>query len=282
MRHTQLIALILTLFTVLSCEKEINLNLPSSKPELVVEACINDRFPTLNYVYLTQTTDYFSLKLDVGGLKGAKVFITEGELSGSDTIFSMANRVQMLEVTLSNIPPGLYINPLLEPRQGHIYKLEIYYEDKYIVGTTYLNTRTVIAKADYEVIGVEDGNNRAYLSFEYIDPPEPSFYRFAFTFDRDSNLAGWGASESFRILNDDNLNGQKREVTLSQKFTSGDTVNLYLGRIGRKEYQFWQSFNAVRNSEGPFSTPAQLKSNIKGAMGSFSGYTMDHKKVIIR
>jgi hypothetical protein len=91
-----------------------------------------------------------------------------------------------------------------------------------------------------------------------------------------------GAADSYRTFDDEVLNGAPRVYPYARPFQQGDTLNFYFNSIGRKEFLFWQSFGRASNNGGPFATPAQLASNITGAIGSFTGYGCSFKQVILQ
>jgi hypothetical protein len=45
---------------------------------------------------------------------------------------------------------------------------------------------------------------------------------------------------------------------------------------------FWQSFGRADNNTGPFATPGAVNSNVNGAIGSFTGYALDFKQIILK
>ncbi len=92
-RRHKLVVFLICAFFLLSCEKKIAIDLPKSDPVLVVEACINDYFPTLNYVFISYTVDYFNPDLTSLGVSGAQVYITEGSIVAGDTLFDPQKRI---------------------------------------------------------------------------------------------------------------------------------------------------------------------------------------------
>jgi hypothetical protein len=117
---------------------------------------------------------------------------------------------------------------------------------------------------------------------QWQDGPEQNNYRMAIYNGFDSILLGWGAAQRFYTFDDQLINNTQRPFRSLRPYAYGDTINIYLSSIGRKEYQFWQSFGTAVNNNGPFASPVVVKSNIKGAIGSFTGYAIEHKKFIIK
>ena len=268
------------LFLFSACEKEIKVELPAQTNSLVVEASVNNLLPTLNYVFITQTINYFDPSLNAIGLNGAKVYITEGDIIGSDTIYN--TKYQMFDKILPESPDGIYLNPFLLGQSEKVYKLEIYYQGKTVIGVTQIPVRTNIDTVSVRFDGERDGKRRAFPTLTFFDPPEPSYYRMAYTINRNPFLLGFGATDRIRLLNDDFINNKIREFNNFQPLSEGDTLNNYLCRVGRKEYLFWQSFGEANNNNGPFATPVQLRSTLSGAIGCFTGYSISFNQKILR
>jgi len=269
------------LFLFSSCEKEIKVELPAQTNSLVVEASINDFLPTLNYVFISQTVDYFNPSIEAFGLTGAEVYITEGSVVGNDTVYSNI-RFQLFDKLLPEAPEGLYLNPFLFGQPEKVYRLEIYYQGKMVRGITQIPAHTDIDTVLVRFDGERDGKRKAYPSLTFFDPLEPSYYRMAYTINRNPFLLGFGGADRIRLLTDDLINNKTREFNNYQPLSEGDTLNNYLCRIGRKEYLFWQSFNEANSNGGPFATPVQLRSTLNGAIGCFTGYSIDYRQKILR
>ena len=300
-KTTYLILTLITSTVILSCEKEIEISIPASQSQYVVEASINTRFPFLNYVFITNTVDYFKPDLSLNGVKNALVFITPGIIFGSDTIFNDTDRIQLIAIdTLAKLIPaldsligsfsGVYMNPiLLQGKENTPYRLDITLMD----GTKILGRTTIpkIVPIDSFSYRKEKVINRkeiqAFLTFWITDGPEKNNYRMAVRNYTDSILYGWGAADFYRTFDDELLNNGVRPFMFSNSWDEGDTVNIYFSQIGRKEFFFWQSFGQAANNGGPFATPGSVKSNItshpsNSVIGSFTGYALDFKQIILK
>jgi hypothetical protein len=279
----------------ISCEKEITVDLPKSTQQYVVEASVNQTLATLNYVFISKSVDYFNPDLSLGGVKNATVFITEGTINGSDTNYN-GTRTQLFDIaTLAQPLPGadsilrgisgIYFNPFLICTEGKAYFLEITLDDgTKINGKTYIPKVVPIDTIKYTIKKEDvnhDGFNDAYVNLFFNDPPQQNNYRLATFNYTNSVLLGWGSADNFRTFDDELLNGVQRIISYTRPFAQGDTLNFYLNSIGRKEFIFWQSFNSAANNGGPFATPVLLKSNINGAIGSFTGYGCSYKQAIL-
>jgi hypothetical protein len=263
-----------------SCEKEIAIEVDKVTEQYVVEASINQLFPNLNYVYITKTIDYFKPEFSLNGLKDAQVNITEGVIVGDDTLFNGTVH-QFIPVT-DSILPGIYINPFFQGKLNTPYLLNIELKDgSKISGSTFIGKAPVIDSLVYWYT-LQDKDTNGYFWMEWKDGPEQNNYRMAVYDGFDSLLLGWGAAQRFYTFDDQLINNTSRPFRSFRPYDYGDTISIYLSSIGRKEFLFWQSFSTAVNNNGPFASPVAVKSNIKGAIGSFTGYAITQKKFIIK
>jgi hypothetical protein len=280
----------LSMLLFAACEKEITVDLPPGKASLVVEASINQQFPNLNYVYISRTIDYFNPDLSLNGVRNALVYITPGTVVGGDTIWNDSARIQMIDInTIPGIDlllpgfSGIYFNPTISPQIGVPYKLEITAENERVIGYTSIpkvvEIDTVFWRQEFDT---QEGDTDMYVTFEFTDGPEQNNYRLAIQNGFNPYLLGWGSASQFRTFDDVFLNDGVRPYSFFRPFNFGDTLSLYLTSVGRKEYLFWESFSRAANNGGPFATPISVKSNIQGAVGSFTGYGVSFRSVIIR
>lgn len=263
------------------CEKEITLDVPPSKEELVVEASINQLTPLLNYVVLSKTLDYFNPSLDLNAVKGAQVYITEGTIVGSDTFFDPANQTQFYDA-LDTIFPGLYVNPFFQGKAGSVYQLNISLTDgRSVSGRTNIPNPVSIDSTHYWF--QQNGKDtNAYFYLQWMDGPEQNNYRVVLKKGFIPFLTGWGSGDRFYTFDDALINNKPRPFLMLNPFKYGDTVNVYLSQIGRQEYLFWDSFRNAAGNGGPFATPVSVRSNVKGAIGSFIGYGLTQHQFILR
>jgi len=264
-----------------ACEKEIKINIPASKEELVVEASINQLSSTLNYVILSKTMDYFNPSLSLLAVRNAKVFITEGNIVGNDTIYNIANQTQFFDL-VDSLFPGIYVNPLFTGKVETPYKLDVELVDgRKITSKTFIPKPVVIDSMHYWF----EPNNKdtnAYFYLQWQDGPEQNNYRVVLKRGFIPFLSGWGYGDRFYSFDDALINNQPRPFLMLNPFKYGDTVNIYLTQIGRPEYLFWDSFRNAANNGGPFATPVSVKSNVTGAIGSFTGYALTQEQIILR
>lgn len=268
-----------------SCEKEIDVPLPAADSEIVVEAHINQLDPLFNYVVLTRSVDYFNPRLDAIPVSNAQVFITEGTVNGNDTTWDDINKVQMVEVAPDTIP-GIYFNVNLRGRIGFVYRLEINAEGKFIHGVTTIPQLVPLDSltSSFTVNPVNDKDTGYFMTIHFDEPsPMGNNYRYLFKTGGDTISFGWGSiNDEDGAFNDEVVNGVYRSFTFGDRFKFNDTVSFYLTSIDRPAFNFWDSYAQARNNGGPFATPVQLKSNLTGAIGSFTGKAVSRKRLIFK
>jgi hypothetical protein len=290
MKFIYSILVLLLILPIIGCEKEITVDLPPGRQSLVVEASINPLYANLNYVYLTRTLDYFNPDLSSNGVRNALVYITPGTVVGNDTVFDMNNRVQLFDIqtvpgldTLLGGLNGIYLNPILQPEVGVPYLLEISAEGQEIRGITTIPKPVPIDTLYYRLEYDEaDKDTDVFVTFEFTDPPEQNNYRLLGYVGPDALILGWGAANFSREFDDQLIGNGKRPYSFFSPFDYGDTLHLFLNNLGRKEYLFWESYDEAAGNGGPFATPIEVRSNVTGAIGSFTGYGTSYYSVILK
>lgn len=284
-----------------SCEKNFNISVKANKPQLVVEAYINNLMREYNYVILSHSLDYLSTSFQGTPVAHAGVFITEGEIVNHQYKWDSATRVQLVEASLPNAPAnlisGVYFDPRLSTNPQHAllglpgksYLLQISEgSNSYSAITTLLQPVPVDSvTSGYGYIDEADSNkNKVRLTNHYKDPDtlnNTQFYYFRYSENR--NSFGWaGMTKSRAPGTDDLTNGQYIHLTHPRGFVVGDTVNYYMASVTRDVYTFWDSYIKARENNGPFATPVTLGSNIKGTdvTGCFSGLSLSAKTIIMK
>lgn len=298
--NSQFTALLLFCVCFISCEKDFDIKVDANKPQLVVEAYINNQMREYNYVILSRSLDYLSPNFQSTPVSKANVFITEGEVINNKYVWNPATRLQLYEVDLPSVPAdftkGIYFDPLLMTNAQHAllgtagksYLLEISEGgNQYSAVTNLLHPVPIDSvTVGYEYFDKNDSTTKIRLTNHYKDPDtlnNTQFYYYRFYDNR--NSFGWGALSKSRTAGTDDLtNGQYIHLTHPRGFIAPDTINYYMASVTRDVYNFWDTFNKARDNNGPFATPVTLSSNIQGTnvTGCFSGLSLSSKTIIIR
>lgn len=294
------IAAIFLLITFASCEKNIDLNIKPGQPQLVVEAYINNAIPQYNYVILSHSQDYFAPNFQSIPVANATVTITEGtrDADGNYT-WNQSSKLKLKESLADSIPASLsaglyfdqriYLDPphALRGNIGKSYLLEINVDGQNYSAITSVIQPVLVDSITQGFPFVNDlGDSLFRITNHYRDPDTLGNAQFYFwRFSENKKNFGWGGFTKSRAPGTDDLyNGEYVHLTHPQGFSKTDTINYYMASVTRDVYNFWDSYNKAHDNNGPFSTPVNLITNIKGnnVTGCFSGFAISSKTIVIR
>jgi hypothetical protein len=296
--------ILITSITIVSCERDFDINIKASPPQLVVEAYINNEIPLYNYVILGRSQDYYTPDFENTPVTGAMVSITEGTLLADNTYqWDARTRKLLKEAAIpgmgETLLPGVYFdttlvtNPAgaLRGRPGKHYLLEIEAEGKKYTAVTALlqpvQIDTLTVGNHFTDVDEDTVTQRARITVHYKDPDTIGNTQMYYWQTRNERLnLGWGGMETSRFISgtDDLVNGQYIGLTMQRSVEVGDTVLFHMISVERKVYNFWDSFNKARSNGGPFATPVKLLGTVSGenVIGCFSGFSLSSRVVIIR
>jgi len=299
MRKNIFIIFILSLF-VLSCEKEVNLNLPDSEPNLVVEGYIeNDQYP---FVQLSNTLSFFGIldekKLLNAYIDDAQVFVSDGEKTVELKSYAIPLTADVT-FRFYSVDTSIAEHRDFKGEVGKFYQLRILYNGQEYTAQTLipeLNDNLdsfVVEIPDDEEALLENPNYRR-LSCKYSDPPElGNNIRYLINV----NNRGF-YSNSYSVMNDQITNGIVSDKSFipginnydsaysyyQPYFQLGDTVEIKWASIDKGVYDFYRTLEFTKGTIGnPFITPTKVKSNISnGALGVWAGYGAVYYTVYIQ
>ncbi len=295
---------------MLGCEKDITLYLPANPPLLVVEGRMELGEPPL--VILTKSQGYFAptdlrtfeksivtdAEVEVSdGVKTQKLSVicsSDPQLQPFLAQISTATGIPLEQLTQINYCIYTGITGTLLGEAGKTYTLTIKHENK-----TYTAQSTLPVPIPLDTIYWKENKNKTnlndpipYLGFLHCrltDPPGlGNCYRFfarRITKDRrflTLNRSVFedkffdGKTFDFDVFRAQEPNSTKPDDTGRQRFNylPTDTVIVKYCTIDRDVFEFYRSFGVeVGNNGNPFSTPAVIKTNIKGgALGVWATY----------
>ena len=235
---TSYISLFVLLFTFISCEKVVDVNLETAEPRLVVEASINWYAETSGNeqkIKLSTTTSYFSSVIPP--VSGATVFIT----NSTSQVFPFT------EVDTA----GTYKCTTFIPVVGENYTLTIIYQ-----GETYTSTEKLLDTPP--VTRVEQANDGGILGNEI----EVKF--FFDDIDNESNNYLLKINDPYKVIPEYGVledrffeNNEMFGLYFIEDLKAGDTLNFTLNNVTRNYYNYMNILLAQSGttSAGPFSTP---------------------------
>ncbi|WP_344981219.1 DUF4249 domain-containing protein [Compostibacter hankyongensis] len=278
-----------------SCEKDIDIPLHETQPELVVEGSIENGRPPI--VILTHSLSFFdgldSQQLASSFVHDATVEVTDGQqrtvsLKEYSLDTTNGNKVYFYSIDTTDRQPLLGI-------RGGSYRLHIR-----TGGQTYEATTDIPEQGIYldslwwqpVVVVKPEDTDRVYLTGRLVDPPHRGDAVRYFT--RRNNEPFYAPSIS--VADDQVTNGSVFDIAFDQGrpkddpsdddepgyFRLGDTVTVKFCAIDRATYDFWRTWEyAYGNNGNPFSAPVKILGNIKGAAGYWGGYAAQYKTIII-
>ena len=277
---------IIVLFFLISCEKEIELDLDVSKPELVVDATIENGLPPV--VVLSNSLNYFKQinteTIISSYVRNASVIINDGK-----TDFP-------LQVDSTKTSAGvLYFystNKLLGVSKGTYSLIIKIGTDTYRSSTTIPEITRRIDSIWWERPPFDDDTMNALLMIKATDRPGlGDCIRYFTKVNSTPFLPGRNS-----VFDDALIDGKTYSVSIDKgvdknlgpqgergSFKRGDTITLKLCNIDRQTYDFWRTFEFNYQSIGnPFSSPTKIISNVSGnAIGYFGGYAAQYRTLII-
>ena len=292
-----LLLVVFTLFST-SCEKEVNINLSTGSPKLVVDGQIETNgYP---FVILTRSIGYFS-RIDLATIEnnfvhGAVVTVGDGTSSirlreySVDTGFGGGNKFYFYSIDTADAAALSF-----KGIAGRTYTLKIESEDKvYESATTIPFVKGIDSMWFRKPEGKPEVPTSMLLFIKYTDPDTLGNYVRYFT-QVNSGLFLPGISSVFE---DDIVNGitidslnlaagydRSKNPNLDSLgfFFMNDTVTLKWCAIDKPVYDFYRTFEYATGTVGnPFASPVNVQSNIRGgALGVWSGYGSSYTTLIV-
>lgn len=289
---TGIAVLFLVIITLLSCEKEVKINLDTGDPKIVIEGGIENGLPPL--VLITKSIGYFQTinleTLQNSSVHGAEVYVSDGVKKVRLKEFSVdtgGNGNKFYYYSLVD-----FTNPVLPPPDSLLlgeleksYTLTVIIEGKTYESTTKIPTPTPLDSIITKVPDrpAADTNSRTLRIF-FKDPDTAgNCVRYYTSLNNGIMYAGLNSVYNDEIINGTNFStelplGEPRAT--EKGFDSlgvcypGDTVQFKWAAIDRRVYDFWNTYEFALGTLGsPFASPIQVKSNISnGALGVWAGY----------
>lgn len=287
-----------------SCEREIEIDIPTSETQIVVEGTIETGQPPV--VLLSRTRGFFepTTAQDI-----ANSYIDDAEVS--------VNGISLNRICSDSLPPeyqaivsGLIgisiedlnairicayigLDPALTGAENTIYNLAVSAEGKELTATTKIPT---IIKPDSVWFRLwADSPQYGYVFCNLTDPDTLNNAYRIFTKRIGPNQNDNPVDELYyaplgSAFMDEFFNGETIEVGFTRGqppnsirptdqgdeagyFEIGDTFVFKFCSISKASYEFYLTFESQQGTNGsPFASPANIVSNINGGLGIWAGY----------
>jgi hypothetical protein len=277
-------ALAISLLSLVSCRKVIDLDLNTTEKQYVIEGSVAKRFlyrvpqGTTNpellkdsvWVKVSQTKD-FNNSNAFSGTSGAEVTISD---NGGTPV-----------TLIESATKGVYLTNGIDAEIGHNYTLTVKVGGKTFTSSSVMPDSVVFRKVYQENLDVFR-KIKIVANVEFTDPVgKGNAYRFV------QYRNGVQTAPIF-VQNDDLTDGRNVVTQLNsysntdddeEEFKKGDNMLVEMQCITKPVYKFWFSLNVGATGSGQNATPANPESNISGgAMGYFSAHTSQFKSLPIR
>lgn len=263
MKYGLYIALFLLLLFS-GCEKVIDVDLNEADPKVVIEANLSNT-PNLAEVKVTQTSSYFDNSAQKN-ITGATVSV-ENE-AGKKFMFTES-------------APGIYKSSQTFLRFDQSYKLSV------IVDNVDYSSRSKInfpVKIDSLTYSYDEGfafiDEGYYVTMYFLDPPgKRNYYRVKIF--KNGNYKN--ETESLILFDDKFFDGKYIRFLLRQRvYKPGQEAKVELISLEREAYEYLISFRDLTNVNPGSAAPSNPPSFFtNGALGYFSAWSSDTKKVVI-
>jgi len=263
--NKQILLYILILLFFSACEKVIDVDLNEASPALVIEGNLSFVDRCIK-VKISKTGSYFNNDIPES-VSGASVFLENAS----------GKRFEIIETE-----KGFYEEHHLNLRTDSEYKLLVEYKNI---------THTAVSTI-YPVVKIDSLNYRYYtgerfyddgyqINLYFSDPPEQkNYYRIKVykngQLENDIN--------DLIVFDDSEIDGKTIQVRLRRQiFTQGDTARIEFLSIDEGAWRYFTTFSEVVNANPGSPSPANPVSNFdNNALGYFSAWSYDYKKIIIK
>jgi Domain of unknown function (DUF4249) len=243
------IILILTSFSILSCEDVVDVKLDNTTPKLVIDASIKwqkDETGNIQTINLSTTTDFYSNTIPPA--TGATVSIIN--LSSDIAII-----YDFIETT-----PGTYVCTTFNPIVNDEYQLSVVYAGETYKATSKLMPTPVIEFDEQTMIPGFGSEDIVQVKFYFVDEGnEDNFYLVS---AKNSNIV----YPEYGVITDEFFQGNLMfGVYIDDKLKPGDVIDYSVQGITEKYGNYMNKLISISGGDGgsPFATPpATLRGNI--------------------
>lgn len=268
-----------------SCEQNIDINLPSSEEQLVVEGYIETGLPP--YLLLTKTSDYYSTfyldSLNALFVHDAVVKVSDGDKTITLSEFTIDTAGTLISA---------YVGFGMVGEAGKSYTLMVEAGGKTLTAVTSIPEPLPLDSIWYETGADASNDTLVKLICRYSDPPQLGQYiRYFTSVNSGGYFPGYNSVFEDGFINGTTFDfpldrGVNRNDTSSYDnyglFRKGDTITVKWSAIDEAHYNFWRTVEFELGGQGsPFASPVIIQSNISGGQGIWGGYSPSFKTLIV-
>jgi hypothetical protein len=258
------------------CQNENEIIITNSK--LVVEGFIEEN--SVANVILSKSipvnSNFNEKDIDKYFVRAAKVTVSDGKNS----------EILSLKMVEGYVPPFIYVGEKIIGKEGNSYFLTVEYLNEKLIAQTTIPETVSIGQIKIDKI---DGI-RGKLNLKFTDPLSKNYYQIATKIIGKDSLfipALYGNLDDITFFSQEvDINVLKGIKFYPEKetdvyFPLEKVIEVKLRTMDKISYDFWNSWqNDVLNGQNPlFPNSFNLKSNIKGGYGIWTGYGSEIRAV---
>ncbi len=301
-----IIFLAFSIIALHSCEEPYTPEVLNTEQQFVIEGFV-EAGPGANptYVMITKSIPYTS-KIDANAL--GNLFVKNALVSVNDG----KNNVALTQLCLQQLPPDLrrqaaqslglngdsvnvdiclYVDVFnqLDRKIGGKYDLTVKVGSLTMTSSTTIPPHIPIDSVRWTDPPGEPSDTLARLWVWVNDRPEKDYYRYM------TDTDGSGLVAPFTSVTDDAFfNGKKFEFPLQSAprrgardfdpqtaglYMRGDSVTVKWLNLDKEHFDFWNTRDFAANSGGPFASYTRIRTNIKGGLGVWGGYSVSTYRI---
>ena len=299
--------LLLLSIVLFSCTKEVQIDIPGYKENLVIDGNIETGQPAI--VLLSTTNNIYSpTNLDAyleGFISGATIIVSDGTIT--DTLTEICTDelpagTEEIAAAFFGIPVEqlvqlhlcAYISTNIVGEVGKTYSLKVIHD-----GKTYTSSTSIYPPKSLDSLYWKPQNGTTEYGFSWAILSDETETTDAYKWET-KYVSEIVFNKPFNpFFNDKFFNGLTFEFaydnpmsygdeTYPEDFRGyyrvGDTVVIKFSKIGSKEYNFFEKkYNQIYSSGNPFATPTNIPTNIGGgAFGVWVGYSPSYDTLICK
>ena len=261
LKHTTILIILVSSF---ACERVIDINLNEANPKIVIEANIHNKREG-TFVKITRTGSFFE-PYAPDMVSGAK--ITLANLLTTYTFSESSNGIYSVDKIGNFIPDS--------------YTLTVDIDDETYEAESRMPASVPINYITSEYVSKNIFQDEGYVVYySFIDPEDDTnFYRMRYSLNGELQNDG----NDYVLISDEMFNGKSIQIQIyGTRFEKGDTVEIELMSIDESTYDYFNTLvEAIAQNTMESAAPANPNSNFSnGALGYFSAYSSDTKRIII-
>ena len=287
--------ILLAVFMLSGCEKNIDLDLEDADQKIVVEGYVENGF--VPYIILSRSQNYFD---PIGQSTLNNLPVRDAIVTISDGI----DTIQLTEVDTSingvsvggfyiALDPATLI-PTMIGTPGRIYTLNVRSADgEEVRATALLPLPVALDSLWFKVQENLDSLGFAWAKLKDPDTIGNHYRWFAKRMNKDNFfIPPFGSTFEDKFINGQrfdfaynrgSIQNSTAEEDVNEEagfYKKGDTIVVKFCTVDRSTFEFWRDAENQLGSNGsPFAVPSNIKSNVVGGRGLFATYTASYDTI---